>query len=147
MFPHDNAVKNTMAVAECRRYVNFVSTLTDRGLVESIIRGDNPTWVLMDRQAGHFLQDVLNQNRPEDVLVRDLFVRTCLPVVRRESGVAPTKMIPTTDKNLAITQLNEAVKVMAEQLFGQGEQIDWTIVIKSTASDKRSVHLNGPMEL
>lgn len=147
MFPHDNAVKNTMSVAECRQYVKFTSNLAHRGLIEEIIRGINPSWVLMDRQAGHFLQDVVDQKRPEDVLVRDLFARACLPVVCRESGITPTKMIPTADRNLAIKQLNDAVKVMAEQLFGQGEQIDWTLVIKSTASDKRSVHLNGPMEL
>jgi hypothetical protein len=43
--------------------------------------------------------------------------------------------------------LNEAVKEMARQLLGQGEQIEWTLDIKSTSSKKENVHLNGPMEL
>jgi hypothetical protein len=56
-------------------------------------------------------------------------------------------MIPTTDRTQAIKQLNEAVKEMARQLLGQGEQIEWTLDIKSTSSKKENVHLNGPMEL
>lgn len=147
MFPHDNTVKNTMSVAECRRYVNYVSNLADREFIEDVIRGNNPTWALFDRQAGNFLQDALDRKRPADVLMKDLFSRTCLPVVRRESGVVPTAIIPTTDRTVAIQKLNEAVKEMARQMIGQGEQIDWTLTIKSVASDKQNVHLNGPMEL
>ena len=147
MFPHDNTVRNAMSVAECRRYIDYVSGLADRELVEAVIRGDNPTWVLFDRQAGQFLQDTLDQKRPIDVLIKDLFSRTCLPVVRRESGVTPAKMIPITDKTIAIQKLNEAVKEMARQMIGQGEQIDWVLTIKSTASDKQDVRLNGPIEL
>lgn len=147
MFPHDNTVRNAMSVTECRRYINFVSSLTDRELVEAVIRGDNPTWVLFDRQAGHFLQDALDQKRPIDVLIKDLFSRACLPVVRRESGVTPAKMIPITDKTIAIQKLNEAVKEMARVMIGQGEQIEWSLSIKSVSSDKQDVHLNGPIEL
>lgn len=147
MFPHDNTVRNAMSVTECRRYINYVSSLSDRELIDAVIRGDNPTWVLFDRQAGQFLQDALDQKRPIDVLIKDLFSRTCLPVVRRESGVTPAKMTPVTDKTVAIQKLNEAVKEMACQMIGQGEQIDWVLTIKSTASDKQDVRLNGPMEL
>lgn len=147
MFPHDNTVRNAMSVAECRRYIDYVSGLADRELVEAVIRGDNPTWVLFDRQAGQFLQDTLDQKRSTDVLLKDLFSRTCLPVVRRESGVTPAKMIPITDKTIAIQKLNEAVKEMARQMIGQGEQIEWKLTIKSVASDKQDVHFNGPIEL
>ena len=136
-----------MSVAECRRYINYVSNLADRELIEAIIRGNNPSWVLFDREAGQFLQDALDQKRSVDVLLKYLFSRTCLPVVRRESDVTPVKMIPVTDKTVAIQKLNEAVKEMARQMIGQGEQIDWTLTIKSTASDKQDVRLNGPMEL
>ncbi len=66
---------------------------------------------------------------------------------RRESGVVPATTIPTTDRTQAIKQLNEAVKEMARQMLGQGEQIEWTLDIKSMSSKKENVHLNGPMEL
>jgi hypothetical protein len=102
---------------------------------------------LFDRDAGRLLQDVLDKRRSTDVLVRDLFARQCLPVVRRESGVVPATTIPTTDRTQAIKQLNEAVKEMARQMLGQGEQIEWTLDIKSMSSKKENVHLNGPMEL
>ena len=147
MFPQGNVVKNAMSVTECRHYVHYVSELANRELIESVIRGSDPTWVLFDRQAGHFLQDALDQKRPIDVLIKDLFSRTCLPVVRRESGVTPAKMTPVTDKTVAIQKLNEAVKEMARQMLGQGEQIEWTLDIKSMSSKKENVHLNGPMEL
>ena len=101
----------------------------------------------VNRQAGQFLQDTLDQKRSTDVLLKDLFSRTCLPVVRRESGVTPAKMIPITDKTIAIQKLNEAVKEMARQMIGQGEQIEWKLTIKSVASDKQDVHFNGPIEL
>ncbi len=147
MFPHSNEVRNKMTISECRRYINYIADLADRELIDAVIRGSDPTWVLFDRQAGHFLQDALDQKRPIDVLIKDLFSRTCLPVVRRESGVTPAKMIPITDKTIAIQKLNEAVKEMARQMIGQGEQIDWVLTIKSTASDKQDVRLNGPIEL
>ena len=51
------------------------------------------------------------------------------------------------DRTQAIKQLNEAVKEMARQMLGQGEQIEWTLDIKSMSSKKENVHLNGPMEL
>ena len=101
----------------------------------------------VNRQAGQFLQDTLDQKRSTNVLLKDLFSRTCLPVVRRESGVTPAKMIPITDKTIAIQKLNEAVKEMACQMIGQGEQIEWKLTIKSVASDKQDVHFNGPIEL
>ena len=68
-------------------------------------------------------------------------------VVKKESGVTPAKMTPVTDKTVAIQKLNEAVKEMARQMLGQGEQIEWTLDIKSMSSKKENVHLNGPMEL
>ena len=147
MFPHNAEVRNKMTVSECRRYINYIADLADRELIDAVIRGSDPTWVLFDRQAGHFLQDALDQKRPIDVLIKDLFSRTCLPVVRRESGVTPAKMIPITDKTIAIQKLNEAVKEMACQMIGQGEQIEWKLTIKSVASDKQDVHFNGPIEL
>ncbi len=147
MFPHNAEVRNKMTVSECRRYINYIADLADRELIDAVIRGDNPTWVLFDRQAGQFLQDTLDQKRSTDVLLKDLFSRTCLPVVRRESGVTPAKMIPITDKTIAIQKLNEAVKEMARQMIGQGEQIEWKLTIKSVASDKQDVHFNGPIEL
>lgn len=147
MFPHNNEVRNNMSVAESRRFINFVSELADRELIEAVIRGNQTTWVLFDRDAGRLLQDALDKRRSTDVLVRDLFARQCLPVVRRESGVVPATTIPTTDRTQAIKQLNEAVKEMARQMLGQGEQIEWTLDIKSMSSKKENVHLNGPMEL
>ena len=147
MFPHNNEVRNNMSVAESRRFINFVSELADRELIEAVIRGNQTTWVLFDRDAGRLLQDALDKRRSTDVLVRDLFARQCLPVVRRESGIVPATMIPTTDRTQAIKQLNEAVKEMARQMLGQGEQIEWTLDIKSMSSKKENVHLNGPMEL
>ena len=147
MFPHNTEVRNKMTVSECRRYINYIADLADRELIDAVIRGNQVTWVLFDRDAGRLLQDVLDKRRSTDVLVRDLFARQCLPVVRRESGIVPATMIPTIDRTQAIKQLNEAVKEMARQMIGQGEQIDWTITIKSTASDKQDVQLKGPMEL
>lgn len=147
MFPHSNEVRNKMTVSECRRYINFVADLADRELIDAVIRGNQVTWVLFDREAGRLLQDVLDKRRSTDVLVRDLFARQCLPVVRRESGIVPATMIPTTDRTQAIKQLNEAVKEMARQMLGQGEQIEWTLDIKSMSSKKENVHLNGPMDL
>lgn len=147
MFPHSNEVRNKMTVSECRRYINYIADLADRELIDAVIRGNQVTWVLFDRDAGRLLQDVLDKRRSTDVLVRDLFARQCLPVVRRESGVVPVITIPTTDRTQAIKQLNEAVKEMARQMLGQGEQIEWTLDIKSMSSKKENVHLNGPMEL
>ena len=147
MFPHNNEVRNNMSVAESRRFINFVSELADRELIDAVIRGNQVTWVLFDRDAGRLLQDVLDKRRSTDELVRDLFARQCLPVVRRESGIVSATMIPTTDRTQAIKQLNEAVKEMARQMLGQGEQIEWTLDIKSMSSKKENVHLNGPMEL
>jgi hypothetical protein len=136
-----------MTVSECRRYINYIADLADRELIDALIRGNQVTWVLFDRDAGRLLQDALDKRRSTDVLVRDLFARQCLPVVRRESGVVPATTIPTTDRTQAIKQLNEAVKEMARQMLGQGEQIEWTLDIKSMSSKKENVHLNGPMEL
>ena len=147
MFPHNAEVRNNMTVSECRRYINYIADLADRELIDAVIRGNQVTWVLFDRDAGRLLQDALDQKRPTDVLLKDLFSRTCLPVVRRESGVTPAKMIPITDKTIAIQKLNEAVKEMARQMIGQGEQIEWKLTIKSVASDKQDVHFNGPIEL
>ena len=147
MFPHNAEVHNKMTVSECRRYINYIADLADRELIDAVIRGNQVTWVLFDRDAGRLLQDVLDKRRSTDVLVRDLFARQCLPVVRRESGVVPATTIPTTDRTQAIKQLNEAVKEMARQMLGQGEQIEWTLDIKSMSSKKENVHLNGPMEL
>ena len=147
MFPHNAEVHNKMTVSECRRYINYIADLADRELIDAVIRGNQVTWVLFDRDAGRLLQDVLDKRRSTDVLVRDLFARQCLPVVRRESGVVPATTIPTTDRTQAIKQLNEAVKEMARQMLGQGEQIEWTLDIKSMSSKKKNVHLNGPMEL
>lgn len=147
MFPHNAEVHNKMTVSECRRYINYIADLADRELIDAVIRGNQVTWVLFDRDAGRLLQDVLDKRRSIDVLVRDLFARQCLPVVRRESGVVPATTIPTTDRTQAIKQLNEAVKEMARQMLGQGEQIEWTLDIKSMSSKKENVHLNGPMEL
>ena len=147
MFPHNAEVRNKMTVSECRRYINYIADLADRELIDAVIRGNQVTWVLFDRDAGRLLQDVLDKRRSTDVLVRDLFARQCLPVVRRESGVVPATTIPTTDRTQAIKQLNEAVKEMARQMLGQGEQIEWTLDIKSMSSKKETVHLNGPMAL
>ena len=147
MFPHNAEVHNKMTVSECRRYINYIADLADRELIDAVIRGNQVTWVLFDRDAGRLLQDILDKRRSTDVLVRDLFARQCLPVVRRESGVVPATTIPTTDRTQAIKQLNEAVKEMARQMLGQGEQIEWTLDIKSMSSKKENVHLNGPMEL
>ena len=147
MFPHNAEVHNKMTVSECRRYINYIADLADRELIDAVIRGNQVTWVLFDWDAGRLLQDVLDKRRSTDVLVRDLFARQCLPVVRRESGVVPATTIPTTDRTQAIKQLNEAVKEMARQMLGQGEQIEWTLDIKSMSSKKENVHLNGPMEL
>ena len=147
MFPHNAEVHNKMTVSECRRYINYIADLADRELIDAVIRGNQVTWVLFDRDAGRLLQDALDKRRSTDVLVRDLFARQCLPVVRRESGVVPATTIPTTDRTQAIKQLNEAVKEMARQMLGQGEQIEWTLDIKSMSSKKENVHLNGPMEL
>ena len=147
MFPHNAEVRNKMTVSECRRYINYIADLADRELIDAVIRGNQTTWVLFDRDAGRLLQDALDKRRSTDVLVRDLFARQCLPVVRRESGIVSATMIPTTDRTQAIKQLNEAVKEMARQMLGQGEQIEWTLDIKSMSSKKENVHLNGPMEL
>ena len=147
MFPHNNEVRNNMSVAESRSFITYVSELADRELIEAVIRGNQTTWVLFDRDAGRLLQDALDKRRPVDVLVRDVYARKCLPVVRRGSGIVPTTMIPTTDRTEAIKQLNEAVKEMARQMIGQGEQIEWSLEIRSMSSDKQNVHLNGPMEL
>ena len=140
MFPHNAEVRNKMTVSECRRYINYIADLADRELIDALIRGNQVTWVLFDRDAGRLLQDALDKRRPVDVLVRDVYARQCLPVVRRESGIVPATMIPTTDRTQAIKQLNEAVKEMARQLLGQGEQIEWTLDIKSTSSKKENVH-------
>ena len=58
-----------------------------------------------------------------------------------------TRSEPNTEWVNPDQKLNEAVKEMACQMIGQGEQIEWKLTIKSVASDKQDVHFNGPIEL
>ena len=52
MFPHNAEVRNKMTVSECRRYINYIADLADRELIDALIRGNQVTWVLFDRDAG-----------------------------------------------------------------------------------------------
>lgn len=86
MFPHDNTVRNNMSIAECRRYLAFISDLSNRNLIKTIIDGTNPTWVLADRDAGRILQQAYDKQPRGATLVHAIYSRTLLPVARRTAN-------------------------------------------------------------
>lgn len=141
MFPHDGQVKNTMGVGECRRFIQFVATLADRELIQSVVLGTHPTWIVYDRDSSKLLTNALDSLKPEDQLVKQLFASNCLPVIKRSTGITP--YVPPNAREIAIQNLNSAISQIHESMSGKGLECEWELVLKSNGKE---VKLTGPIK-
>lgn len=132
MFPHDNTVRNNMSIAECRRYLNYITELADREIIKSIIDGTNPTWVLTDAAASCILEKVYHKHPFGTSLVHALYSRTLLPVIRRtENNPVKPKTVPEPTPQVVL----DVVDHLKSFLGGHGNIKSFNIKITTDQSE------------
>lgn len=132
MFPHDNTVRNNMSIAECRRYLNYISENVDRELIKSIIDGTNPTWVLTDVGASCILEKVYHKQPFGTSLVHAIYSRTLLPIVRRTaSNPVKPKIAPEPTPQVVL----DVVDHLKLFLGGQGKLVSFNIKITTDQNE------------
>lgn len=143
--------KNTLTNETVTGYISAIRHTSDRALICRIADGVDEDYVVANKTIAALLRSIMDD--PITIITTARWTSVLVgnkthPIQRRKPKSVPVPVeTPVTDKTVAIQKLNEAVKEMACQMIGQGEQIEWKLTIKSVASDKQDVHFNGPIEL
>lgn len=132
MFPHDNTVRNNMTIAECRRYLTFLSEISNRELIKSIIDGTNPTWVLADMGAGRILEQIYNKQPYGTTMVHSIYSRTLLLVIRRtKNNPVKPKVEPEPTPQVVL----DVIDHLKAFLGGQGKLVSFNIKITTDQNE------------